>query len=156
MIMDDVDVRLLELLQLDGRMTISELSKKMNLSRPSITERLHKLEDQGVIEGYGARVSAAALGRNILAIIQMSDLKISCRQFEKMILNESEVLECHRVTGSVSYVMKAAVTGMNSLEALVDRLVPYGNVNTSIVLSSPLSNRILTKKKEQPEENEQE
>jgi len=140
--MDKIDISLLNILQEDARITVSELSKQLMLSRPSVTERLHRLQEKGIIEGFSARVSPAALGRNTLLIIQISDLKIPAKQWEKMIVEEQDVLECHRVTGHIGYVIKAAVNGMDGLRALVDRLMNYSNyVNTSIILTSPVSYR---------------
>lgn len=142
--MDSIDIRLLELLQQDGRITVSELSQKLSLSRPSVTERLHRLEDKKVISGYSARVSPQAVGRTILLFIQISQLTINSHEFEKIIQDNPHILECHRVTGTVSYVLKAAVANMESLQKLVDHLIPFaGTINTSIVLSSPVSYRIL-------------
>ncbi|MCI2256314.1 Lrp/AsnC family transcriptional regulator [Domibacillus sp. PGB-M46] len=148
--MDKIDIDLLALLQEDARMTISELSKKLALSRPSITERLHRLQEQGVIEGFAARVSPAKIGRDTLLIIQISDLKVSANEFEEMIAGDLDVIECHRVTGHFGYFIKAAVDGMDSLRLLVDRLMPYGNVHTSIILTSPVTFRPILPK---PEEN---
>ena len=143
--MDQIDVRLLELLQLDGRIAISELSKKLSLSRPSISERLNRLEEKGIIEGFSARVSPKAIGRNVLVFIQLSELRIhSYSDFEKSIQEDPDIIECHRLTGGVSYLLKAAVTGMDHLSQLIDRLLPFGNVNTSIVLSSPVSFRCIS------------
>lgn len=144
--MDRLDMTLLRLLQEDGRMTVSELSKQLSLSRPSISERLIRLQEKGVIQGFHARISPAAVGRNVQLIIQMSELKVSPQDFEKRIANDEDILECHRVTGIVSYVIKAAVIGMDSLSMLVERLMPYGNVNTSVILSSPVSNRVVLPK----------
>lgn len=150
--MDQTDIRLLELLQLDGRITISELSKKLSLSRPSISERMNRLEERGIIEGFSARVSPQALGRNVLVIIQLSELRFhSYSDFEKTIQKNPDIIECHRLTGSVSYLLKAAVTGMDHLSQLIDFLLPYGNVNTSIVLSSPVSFRCIVPQSEERE-----
>lgn len=143
--MDQLDIRLLELLQMDGRMTLSELSKKTSLSRPSITERLKRLQDKKIIEGFSARVSLKEIGRNVIVYIQISELKVSSyTEFEKLIMDDPSIIECHRLTGSVSYLLKAAVTGMDHLSKLIDKLIPYGNLNTSIVLSSPISFRCIT------------
>jgi Lrp/AsnC family transcriptional regulator, leucine-responsive regulatory protein len=139
--MDKIDIDLLGFLQEDARMTISELSKKLALSRPSITERLHRLQEQGIIEGFAARVSPAKIGRDTILIIQISDLKVSANEFEEMIAEEVDVIECHRVTGHIGYFIKAAVLGMDGLRLLVDRLIPFGNVYTSIVLTSPVTFR---------------
>jgi Lrp/AsnC family transcriptional regulator, leucine-responsive regulatory protein len=143
--MDQLDIRLLELLQTDGRMTISELSKQLSLSRPSVTERLNRLQDKGIIEGFSARICPKAIGRDVIVFIQLSELKTSSySEFEKWIMQDSDIIECHRLTGAVSYLLKAAVTGMDHLSKLIDRLTPFGNVNTSIVLSSPVSFRCIT------------
>jgi Lrp/AsnC family leucine-responsive transcriptional regulator len=143
--MDQIDIHLLELLQLDGRITLSELSKKLSLSRPSITERLKRLQEKGIIEGFSARVCPKAIGRNVIVFIQLSEIKIlSYTEFEQWIMKDPDIIECHRLTGSVSYLLKAAVTGMSHLSNLIDKLTPYGNVNTSVVLSSPVPFRSIT------------
>lgn len=139
--MDHIDARLLTLLQEDARMTISDLSKQLSLSRPSVTERLHRLQERGVIQGFTAIVSPAAIGRSILLMIQISDLKVSASEWEKMIVQEEDVIECHRVTGEIGYMIKAAVDGMEGLRQLVDRLMVYSYVNTSVVLTSPVERR---------------
>ncbi|MBU5263493.1 Lrp/AsnC family transcriptional regulator [Bacillus atrophaeus] len=141
--MDKIDRKILELLQEDARITIIELSKKLNLSRPSVNERLRRLQENDVIQGFTARVSAEAIGKGTIVIIQIGNLKIECRRFEELIKEETDILECHRVTGTNSYFLKAAVATMKDLEALVDRLIPYGQLNTSVVLSSPILSRPL-------------
>ena len=139
--MDKIDIDLLRFLQEDARMTISELSKKLALSRPSVTERLHRLQEQGMIEGFAARVSPAKIGRETMVIIQISELKVSVNEFEKMIVELVDVIECHRVTGHIGYFIKAAVSGMEGLRLLVDKLLPFGTVYTSVVLTSPVTFR---------------
>jgi len=141
--MDQIDIDLLHLLQENARMTVSELSKKLSLSRPSITERLLRLQERGVIEGFSARISPAKIGKDTILIIQVSELKVSITEFEKMIAEDSDIIECHRVTGHIGYFMKAAVSGMEGLRLLVDRLMPYGNLYTSVVLTSPVTFRPL-------------
>ncbi|WDL98387.1 Lrp/AsnC family transcriptional regulator [Alicyclobacillus sp. ALC3] len=148
--MDQIDIQLLELLQQDGRMTLSDLSKALNLSRPSITERLRRLEERNIIMGFAALVSPAGVGRGLLVFIEVGQVTVPCRKFEAFIATEPDVLECHRVTGAVSYIMKAAVSSVGHLEALVDRLIPYGRVNTSVVLSSPVTARTMIPPKSHP------
>lgn len=139
--MDQLDVKLLQLLQLDARMTVSELSKQLSLSRPSVTERLHRLVEKGIIEGFSARVSPSAVGRDTLLIIQLSDLKVTPQQFGEWVRNETDIIECHQTTGYVGFIIKAAVSGIEGLQKLVDRLIPMGNVHTSVILASPVSYR---------------
>lgn len=140
---DHSDAQLLNILQEDGRITLSELSKKLNLSRPSVRERLNRLQEQGVIEGISARVSYPKVGRHIISFIQMSDMKVPYATFENFAAENSDILECHRITGAISYMLKAAVKDMNHLEILIDELVNYGIVNTSIVVKSPTLSKIV-------------
>ncbi len=138
---DQIDVRILELLQEDGRITVSELSKALNLSRPSVAERLHRMEERNVIAGFTARVSPFGVGRDVLVIMEIGQLNVACHKFEDFIASDPDVIECHRVTGAVSYIMKAAVASMTQLEVLVDRLIPFGRVSASVILSSPVKFR---------------
>lgn len=148
--MDHIDIEMLEILQEDGRISVSDLSKKLNLSRPSVSERMMRLQEKGIIDHFSAVVSPEAVGRDTLLMIQVSELKETIPRFEKMIAEDTRVLECHRVTGEVSYFIKAAVEGMDSLRELVDTLISYGNINTSIVLKSPVERRkILPEKREE-------
>lgn len=139
--MDKLDAALLKLLQEDSRMTISELSKKLSLSRPSVAERINRLQEKGIIEEFSARVSLDAVGRNTILFIQLSSLKASPEAIEELISKDEDILECHRVTGHIDYIIKAAVDGMESMKLLIDRLMPYGVVNTSVVITSPVSYR---------------
>lgn len=136
-----MDISLLQLLQEDGRITVSDLSKRLALSRPSVSERLLRLQERGIILGFSARVSPAAIGRNTLLMIQVSELKVSAQEFEQKIVADTDIIECHRVTGTIGYMLKAAVDGMDGLRELVDRLMPYGSLNTSVVLTSPVPYR---------------
>ena len=122
--MDEIDVSLLELLQLNGRITISELSKKLALSRPSISERMYRLQEKGIIEGFSARVSPPAIGRGVLVFIQVSELKVSVPDFEQLVKDDLDIIECHRVTGTVGYFLKAALADMDSMR------ITYRSINT--------------------------
>jgi Lrp/AsnC family transcriptional regulator, leucine-responsive regulatory protein len=139
--MDEIDVRLLKHLQENARITVSQLSQILNLSRPSVTERLRRLEEREIILGFTARVSPAGVGRNVLVIIEIGQLNVACHKFESFVAADPDILECHRVTGTFSYMMKAAVPSMAHLELLVDRLIPFGRVTTSVVLSTPVAFR---------------
>ena len=138
---DKLDIDLLKYLQENARITISELSKKIALSRPSITERILRLQEKGIIEEFTARVSLNAINRATILFIQLSSLKVSNSEFEQMIKEDKDVLECHRVTGNTSYFIKAAVKDMGNMKLLIDRLMPYGDINTTIVLESPVPYR---------------
>lgn len=139
--MDKLDISLIEILQENSRITISELSKRLALSRPSVAERIIRLQERDIIEEFTTRISLKAIGRNTILFIELSSLKVSPEVFEDMIREDKDILECHRVTGHINYFIKAAVNNMESMSLLIDRLMPYGNVNTSVVLKSPVSYR---------------
>lgn len=141
--MDNIDKKIIELLQESGRIPIVEITKQLHLSRPSVNERLRKLHEQGIIKKYTAVISADAIGKELQAILMIKNLKIPCRTFEGKIIDEAGILECHRVTGENSYYIKIAVSSKNELEQLIDRLIPFGTINTSIILSSPIENKPL-------------
>ena len=141
--MDNIDRRIIELLQEDGRMTIIELSKQLNLSRPSVKDRIHKLEDNGVIEGFTARISSEAIGKNLSAFIQICNIKLTCTGFLDMLKNETDITECHKVTGAMSYMVKVEVVSKKDLENLVDRLSQHAHLNVSLILSSPIINKAI-------------
>lgn len=143
LVMDEIDIGIIELLQKDSRSTISELSKKLNLSRPSISERILRLQEQGIIEEFSARISLKAIGRKMLFFIELSALKVTPQIFEDMIAHDQYILECHRVSGKSDYIIKAAVKDIDEMTQLINRLIPYGSLSTSVVLESPISYRHL-------------
>lgn len=134
--MDELDIRLLQELQTDGRISVSQLSEKLNLSRPSVSDRIRKLQDQGVISSFKAVVSSAAVGRPISVIIQIGDLNLHHRKFEEIIAADPDIFEYYRVTGEACFFLKVSLASIDKLTNLVDRLSPYGTLRTSIVLSS--------------------
>lgn len=139
--MDNIDHKIIELLQDDGRITIIEMSKQLNLSRPSVNERIRKLQDSGVIEGFTARISPEGVGKHLSAVIQICNIKLTCTGFEDMLKNESDITECHKTTGAMSYMVKADVASKKDLENLVDRLSQHAHLNVSLILSSPIHDR---------------
>lgn len=141
--MDPLDIDIIKLLQEDGRMSISELSKHLALSRPSVTERMKRLQEKGVIEGFSAKVSPTSVGKKLIIMIELSELRVSHYEFEKMIKEEPKVLECYRATGHVHYYIKAALKEMDELTELIERLIPYGHTKTSILLATPVVSRVI-------------
>ncbi|MBZ4222847.1 Lrp/AsnC family transcriptional regulator [Bacillus wiedmannii] len=139
--MDEIDKKITLLLQEDARMTITEMTEHLHLSRPSVTERLRRLQDTGILEKYTARISLDAVGKSIQAFLRIENLKIPCKKFEEKIYTEYRILECHRVTGESSYYLRVAVHSMKELEELIDIVIPFGTVKTSMILSSPIPYR---------------
>ncbi|PFJ23865.1 AsnC family transcriptional regulator [Bacillus anthracis] len=141
--MDKIDRKIIEFLQIDGRMTVLQLSKELNLSRPAINERIKKLQESNVIQGFTTKISPEAIGKEIIVMIEVNNVKVECHKFEELIQDEYDIVECHRITGQSSYIMKAIVPNMKRVRELIDRLIPFAQLNTSVVLSSPIQNRLL-------------
>lgn len=141
--MDTIDWQLLDALQIDGRATLTALAKQVGLSVPAVTERVRKLEDEGVIAGVVARVSPQAAGYGVTALIGITVAQPSKARFTKFLDGIAEVLECHHVTGADSYVMKVVATSVEHLEQLIARINIYGETRTSIVMSTTIPPRPL-------------
>ena len=141
--LDDVDRKLLHHLQQNGRLSFAELARRVTLTTPAVIERVRKLEDAGIITGYRAEVNPAKLGLPIVAFIRISVVGDVFVKVAAIAKDSAEVLECHRGTGSDSFIMKVAVRSVQHLEELIDRLTPCGTTSTSIVLSSPVKRRDL-------------
>jgi Lrp/AsnC family leucine-responsive transcriptional regulator len=115
----------------------------VGLSAPAVAERVRRLEEAGVITGYHAAVNPQRVGLAILALIRLSGVADQAPLVSAAIAGTPEVLECHRVTGSDSYVLKVVAASIPHLEALIDRLLPFGEVTTSLVLSTPVARRVI-------------
>jgi len=142
-LLDDVGWRILAALQDNGRLSFAELGRRVNLSLPAVAERVRRMEEAGVITGYHAAVDMGKLGLPIGAFIRVSTSKEGCARVTALAAERPEIRECHRVTGTDSYIMKVAVASMAHLEELIDRLMPLGPFATSIVLSSPVVKRVV-------------
>ena len=139
--MDTIDHRILMELQDNARLTFAELGRRVGLSSPAVSERVQRLETEGVITGYHATVDTAQLGRPVQAVLHMQVDRARFQRSVDQIQAMPDVLVCYRTTGSSSLVMIVAVASMEALEALIDRLLPFGEPVTQLVLSTPLPRR---------------
>ena len=142
--LDPLDHRILQELQTDSRLSMRELGRRVGLSAPAVTERVRRLEDGGVILGYGVRVATKPLGRSITAFIGVQDSGRNDPALIRWAGKHDGVLECHSVTGDNSCILKVAVPDVAALEALLGDLIALGfTCDTSIVLSTPLEGKLL-------------
>lgn len=136
--MDTTDIKILEILQQNGRISMKELGKMVALSPPAVSERVKRLEDNGIIKGYIAVVDPKKLGKKIYAIINVAMKVSNHKAFLKMAGDENAIVECHHLTGEDCMTIKVLVDDTNELEKLLDRIQQVGNTKTTIILSSPL------------------
>ncbi len=137
--MDAVDWRILAELQADARLSQNELSRRVNLSAPSVAERVRRLMDTGVISGFVAQVDPGALGRAVQAFVQLDCYGPRCILKDPDVLAWPELLELHRVTGAGCSLLRVAVADMAQFQELIDRLAGYGKPTSSLLLASPLT-----------------
>jgi Lrp/AsnC family transcriptional regulator, leucine-responsive regulatory protein len=137
-LLDDIGWNIISELQENARIPFSELGRRVGLSTPAVVERVRQMEDAGIIRGFHAEVDPAKLGFGVMAFIRVKVSGGKLRNFAEVIRFCPEALECHRVTGSESFIIKVAVTDINHLESVIDALMPYVATTTSMILSSPL------------------
>ena len=147
--LDAIDWKLLRELQQDARTSYAELGRRVGLTTPAIIERIHKLEDAGIITGYRVDMDLSKIGLPVMAFIRMSITGVDYSHIVEVARDSPEVLECHRGTGGDSFIMKVALSSVEHLQTLIDKLTPYGITTTSIVLSSPVKRRVIESEPDQ-------
>jgi Lrp/AsnC family transcriptional regulator, leucine-responsive regulatory protein len=153
-LLDEVNVRLLEHLQADPRMTMAELARRVGMSAPAVTERVQRLEEQGVIAGYRMELDPGALGLPIAAYVRVRPGPRQLQKIAELAQGMPEVVECHRITGEDCFLIRVHVAAVDQLESVLDAFLPYGQTTTSIVQSSPVPRRGLPLRPSGPNEGE--
>src|SRR5947208_10123627 len=138
---DQANRLLLRELQIDARLTLAELGRRVGLSAPAVAERLQRLESDGVIRAYRAEIDPRALGYALGAVLRIRPAPRQIHKVAALAQRTSEVTECHRITGEDCFFMKLFVRDVDHLEEVIDRFVPYGQTTTSIMQSSPVPPR---------------
>lgn len=141
--LDDIDWRILAELQENGRITYTELGRRVALTPPAVAERVRRLEEAGVIAAFRAHLDPASIGYPIIAFVRWTSNGPDCAHLGEVARDIPEIVECHRITGETSYILKVATRSVQDLEGLLDRLMPHGSTITSVVLSSPVVHRSL-------------
>ncbi|GJF34949.1 AsnC family transcriptional regulator [Kitasatospora sp. NE20-6] len=139
--LDDIDWAIIEQLQREARISLSELGRRVSLSPSATTERVRNLESLGVITGYHAAVDLSRVGYPILAVVRLKYHGNRHQPLHRLLAERREILECLRTTGDDCYTLKAAATSMEHLETLVDELAGFGSTTTSVVYSRTLPAR---------------
>ncbi|MCO1595259.1 Lrp/AsnC family transcriptional regulator [Micromonospora sp. RHAY321] len=139
--LDVVDWSILTELQKDGRLPITELSRRVKLSASATSERVRRLEATGVITGYRAEVDLAKAGFAVLAVVRLKYPGSRHEPLRRLLERRSEILECLRTTGDDCYVLKVAATSMAHLEQIINELAVFGSTTTNVVYSATLPYR---------------
>jgi Lrp/AsnC family leucine-responsive transcriptional regulator len=138
--LDTIDLKVLDILQESGRTKRNVLAEKVGLSLPSLSDRLNKLEEHGIIEGYYTKLDRKVFGYDLMAFITV--VTASSKNYDSLIAKANkipEIVECHSVLGEGSHILKAIVKDSASLENLLGKIQSWQGVNrtiTSLVLST--------------------
>jgi Lrp/AsnC family transcriptional regulator, leucine-responsive regulatory protein len=141
--LDAIAWKILELLQQNARLPFAELGRKVGLSTPAVAERVHRLEEAGILTGYHATIHLGRIGLPIRVVVRLT-IPGGDTQLARAVAAMKEMVEisrCHRITGAESFIVEANVVSIRHMEALIDRLSALGATSTSTVLSSPVERR---------------
>jgi Lrp/AsnC family leucine-responsive transcriptional regulator len=140
--LDTTDRAIIAALNENGRMTVRELAALIGLSSPSVTERIHKLEDAGALRGYTVIIDPKVFGLGIAAHVRMRAMHGEVKRVAQMLIDTPEVVEADRVTGEDCFLAKVVVSDVQELESVIDRFQPYASADTAIILSSTVARRL--------------
>lgn len=138
---DEIDQKLICLLQQNARYSLKQLAQEVFLSSPAVSSRIERLEKMGIIVGYQAKVDHQRLGFHITAFINLA-MEPSQKPIFYPFINECHnVIECNCVTGSYSMLIKVAFPSTQELDAFIGELQKFGSTKTQIVFSTAVPNR---------------
>jgi Lrp/AsnC family transcriptional regulator, leucine-responsive regulatory protein len=139
--LDAVDARILTTLAADARVSVAELARFVGLSAPSAAERIKRLEESGVIEGYAASIDPRALGLTVAAWLRVRPVPGKLSTVADILRSLPEIVECDRVTGEDCFVARAHLKSIEDLERLIDQIIPHAMTTTSIIQSTLVKRR---------------
>lgn len=141
--LDRIDIAIIRALYADARISRAALARRVGLSAPSVADRVSRLEDAGVITGYGARLDPSRLGYGLTILIRARPLPGEMKNMIEAIRNTPQIVTCDRVSGDDCFVARAHVRDVAEMEAVIDRIVPFGATNSSLVQSTPVIERLV-------------
>ena len=135
MSLDTLNGKILKCLQENARLSNAEIGSRVGISSPAVSERIKKMEDLGIIEGYKTMVSPFEIGYQLKAIITLRAFMGKLKPFLEKVKTYDEVINCYRITGDENIVMIVVLKNNKHLETFIDQLISYGETKTQIVLS---------------------
>lgn len=139
---DDIDQQLIIALSEDSRRSLKALAQITGLSSPSVAERLRKLEERGVLKGYGVEVDSRLFGYQLQAIVRIRPLPGQLHEVERQIETTPQFTECDKVTGEDCFIARLHVRSMEQLDEVLDRININAVTNTAIVKKTTVKRRL--------------
>lgn len=134
--MDAIDLKILNILQDNCKTTIKEIGQQVSMTPPAVAERIHRMEDQGIITGYHATVNELRLGRHVAAFVTVNVEPPKYNAFCKFCQSAPEILEHHHIIGVYNSLLRVAVQDTHELETFLQQVRKYGVSQTSTLLST--------------------
>ncbi|MFC3746979.1 Lrp/AsnC family transcriptional regulator [Paenibacillus sp. GCM10012306] len=150
--MDQIDKQILFYLQEQGRISMTELGKYVGLSQPAVSERVRRMEEKGVIEGYRTVISPEKIGKNAAAYMLLRTR--DCSAFLDFARSSPYIKECHRISGDYNYLLKVVTDSTSSIEEFGKQCDKYGTYTIQIIMSSPIEHLPLIYSLEEVAESE--
>lgn len=136
---DALNWEILDHLQENARVSFATIGRNVGLTAPAVAERIKKMEDLGILEGYNASVSYTKTGYQLKAIITLRAFMGKLKPFLKMVVTLKEVVNCYRITGNENIIMEVVLKDQSHLEQFIDKLIQYGETRTNIILSNVIA-----------------
>ena len=136
--MDDIDKKIVKLLQENARIPLKTLAEHVFLSSPAVSARIDRLEKEHIISGYEAKINQTKLGYHITAFVNLEIIPAQKVEFYPFIQECPNVLECNCVTGNYSMLIKVAFPDTGELDTFIGKLQRFGRTSTQIVFSTPV------------------
>ncbi|KZE64302.1 AsnC family transcriptional regulator [Fictibacillus phosphorivorans] len=133
--MDEMDFKIIEELRKDARLSMRELAKRVNLSSPSVTERVRRLESKGIIEEYTIKTNPKKMGYGAECIIEVTLKQAEYDRFKLIVQRHPGVVFCYRISGKSCYMVKLNVVAMQDVEQFIDLITPFAYTATYFILS---------------------
>ena len=147
MLMDRLNWEILKCLQDNARQSNAHIGRLVGISSPAVSERIKKMEDVGIIDGYKTIVSPYEVGYQLKAFITIRAFMGKLKPFLIKVKTFDEVLNCYRITGNENIILEVMLKNQKHLEKFIDQLISYGETKTQIVLSNVIENAAITKTK---------
>ena len=141
---DILNGKILKCLQENARLSNAEIGRRVGITSPAVSERIKKMEDLGIIEGYKTIVSPFEIGYQLRAIITLRAFMGKLKPFLEKVKTYDEVINCYRITGDENIVMEVVLKNQKHLEGFIDQLIIYGESKTQIALSHVVKQKALT------------
>ncbi|MEO0421937.1 MAG: Lrp/AsnC family transcriptional regulator [Pseudomonadota bacterium] len=141
-LLDRMDRSIIEILERDARASLADIGKAVGLTGPAVGERLRRMRESGQVHGYAARVSLAALGYSLQALVRIKPRSGQLQAVERMISSERRFVSCDRVTGEDCYVARLVVADIAELDEILLPMHDRAETTTSIVKSSIFADRL--------------